>query len=220
MGMLDETSLSEGAKVADRCPHCNRDTSLVVGANHRIAPEWQSRPLGVAGAGNLPFLAQPDGFSLLRAFTCMFCGQTTLVRLDWPDGDASEMASFSRPASGAEILWPHRAPRELPQQAPEAVRDIFREASVCESAGALRGAAGLLRACVEEVTADQGATGRNLQEKINDLGAKVPALGDNMIRDLHDARLTGNWSLHDRVTFAAEEVVISSRRSGRCGSTR
>jgi hypothetical protein len=37
--------------------------------------------------------------------------------------------------------------------------------------------------------------------------AQVPLLDANMIRDLHDTRLTGNWSLHDGVTFDADEVA-------------
>jgi len=204
MGMLDEHLLSEGARVSDRCPHCKRDTSLEVLANHRIAPEWQARPIGIE---RITFFPQHDAFTLLRVFKCMFCAQTTLVRLRWEEGDVLESRSMQRPAVEAEIIWPSRAPRELPPEAPAAVGDIFREASVCDAAGALRGAAGLLRACVEEITADQGAAGRNLQDKIDDLGARVPALGTDMIRDLHDARLTGNWSLHDRVTFAADEVA-------------
>src|SRR5881398_3269726 len=82
-------------------------------------------------------------------------------------------------------------------EAPAEVRGLFLEASTCEEAGALRGAAGLLRACVEAIVNEQGVSGRNLRDKIDGLQAKVPSLDANMIRDLHDARLTGNWSLHD-----------------------
>lgn len=208
VGMLDEYQLGEAATVADRCPHCERDTSLEVLENHRMAPDWEKRAIGLAGAARLPFFPQADEFTLLRVFRCMYCGQTVLVELRWDAGDGNDPAAVMvRPAVEAEIIWPDRSSRELPQETPGPVRDIFREASVCEAAGAFRGAAGLLRACVEEITSDQGATGRNLQDKINDLGVKVPTLGADMIRDLHDARLTGNWSLHDRVTFAADEVA-------------
>jgi hypothetical protein len=149
-----------------------------------------------------------DPFTLMRVFRCMYCGQTVLVRLRWDAGDGADPSgAMMRPAVEGEIIWPRRPPRELPEEAPAPIRDIYREASVCEAAGALRGAAGLLRACVEEITADQGAVGRNLLDKINDLGTRIPALGADMIRDLHDARLTGNWSLHDGVVFAAEEVA-------------
>jgi hypothetical protein len=147
-----------------------------------------------------------DDFELLRVFTCMYCSETTLVRMRFAD-EADPMAAMERLPVESEIVWPRRAPQDLPSDAPSEVRSVFREASLCQSVGALRGAAGLLRACVEMITRDKGAVGANLHARINDLGTKVPALSADVIRDLHDARLTGNWSLHDGRVFTADEVA-------------
>lgn len=199
--MLDEHQLAEGEQVADRCPHCGLDTALRVDSNHRLAPAWEKRLNLPPG---MPFIAPLGDFQVLRVFSCSYCGQTTLVRLRFPAVvDATEMG---RDAIEVEIVWPKRPPRELSTDVPDAVRALYREASICEVAGALRGAAGLLRACVEEIARDKQATGGNLKEEIDDLATKVPALSADVIRDLHDARLTGNWSLHDGVEFSAEEV--------------
>lgn len=83
------------------------------------------------------------------------------------------------------------------------MRSLFREASVAESAGAFRGAAGLYRAAVEALVDDQEVSGRDLHAKIEGLRGRVE---DDLIADLHEARLTGNWSLHDGLEFSPEEV--------------
>ncbi len=162
--MLDEYILGEGAKVADHCPHCDRDTSLEVAANHRVLPDWGLRPVGTAGIGRLPFFAAMDAFTLLRVFRCMFCGKPTLALLRW-DETTDPVTASERAAAEAEIIWPRRAPRELSQDAPDGVRSLFLEASVCEGVAALRGAAAMLRACVEEIVRDKGAAGKTSRQR-------------------------------------------------------
>ncbi|MFE6449639.1 DUF4145 domain-containing protein [Nocardiopsis dassonvillei] len=103
------------------------------------------------------------------------------------------------------LIWPARRPRELETVVPEKIRDLFAEGSVAENAGALRAAAALYRATVEEICADRGAQGNNLNQKINDLKNRGVEAG--IVDDLHEARLTGNWSLHQGEPFAADEVA-------------
>ena len=88
---------------------------------------------------------------------------------------------------------------------PEKIRELFVEGSVAEHAGALRAAAALYRATVEEICADRSAQGKNLDQKINDL--KNRGVDAGIVDDLHEARLMGNWSLHQGEPFAAEEVA-------------
>ncbi|MFJ4828754.1 DUF4145 domain-containing protein [Streptomyces sp. NPDC088747] len=89
-------------------------------------------------------------------------------------------------------------------QPPHRKSATFSEGTRCQEAGALRAAAAMYRAAVEELCKDRGATGRNLKDKIADLSSRgVPA---DVVRDLDEARTLGNWSLHDGLAFSYEEV--------------
>jgi hypothetical protein len=126
------------------------------------------------------------------------------VRFEYPTSDDQ----FHAPSNVA-LLWPVRAPRELPEAAREDIRSLFREASLAENAGALRGAAALYRATVEEIVDDFAAAGRNLYERIDSLRGR--GVDEDIVRDLHEARLLGNWSLHEGLEFAANEVEDVAR---------
>jgi hypothetical protein len=88
---------------------------------------------------------------------------------------------------------------------PDAMRSLYREASRAESVGALRGAAALYRASVEELVADQNAQGATLYDRVEALVGE--GVDDDLVRDLHEARLLGNWSMHEGLEFSAEEVA-------------
>ncbi|MFI9587833.1 DUF4145 domain-containing protein [Streptomyces sp. NPDC052236] len=102
------------------------------------------------------------------------------------------------------LVHPRRDANLLNNAAPEEVRGLFSEATRCQEAGALRAAAAMYRAAVEVICKDRGATGKNLKEKIADL-ANNGATAE-VVRDLDEARLLGNWSLHDGLIFSDEEV--------------
>lgn len=116
-----------------------------------------------------------------------------------------EGANQDRDPERVVVVWPERSPRELPAEAPTAVADLYREASVAENAGAMRGAAGLYRAVVEELVKDRGAVGKDLYQRIGSLQSM--GVSADLVEDLHEARLLGNWSLHDGVVFSADEVA-------------
>lgn len=71
----------------------------------------------------------------------------------------------------------------------------------------------MVRRTLEEVCADQGATGDNLYERIESLGSKV-ILPDGFLDGLHDLRLLGNDAVHlelkdfDDVGEAEAEIAI------------
>ncbi|TDC00700.1 DUF4145 domain-containing protein [Nonomuraea longispora] len=77
------------------------------------------------------------------------------------------------------------------------------EGSRCENVGAYRGAAAMYRATIEELVKERGATGKSLYDKIENL---KPSLGDDLVTDLHEARMLGNDSVHDGLLYSAEEV--------------
>ncbi|MEU4511806.1 DUF4145 domain-containing protein [Nonomuraea wenchangensis] len=101
-------------------------------------------------------------------------------------------------------LWPIPEARQLDPVVPEGVRDRFAEGSRCENAGAYRGAAAMYRAAVEELVHERGAVGRTLYDRIEALRS---SLDQELITDLHEARMLGNDSVHDGLTYSADEVA-------------
>jgi hypothetical protein len=117
----------------------------------------------------------------------------------------SEGESQFRYPSRIRVLVPDLKPRNLPAEAPQSVASLFCEASMCENAGAYRGAAALYRATVEELVADLGSTAGTLEVRLDALSQRN--VDPDLVADLHEARLLGNWSLHEGVEFSKEEVA-------------
>lgn len=134
---------------------------------------------------------------------CLHCEKSmilleTVVRLppEEPSGEKEERRWRT-------MVSPAQSPRALHESAPEAVRSLFAEASKCESAKAFRAAGVMYRAVVEELVKDQGADNWGLKDKIKSLKGKLP---DELIEDLHEARMMGDDSIHKGITYSAEEV--------------
>ncbi|WP_240980894.1 MULTISPECIES: DUF4145 domain-containing protein [Streptomyces] len=142
---------------------------------------------------------------------CQLCGKTCVFLAYW----GPDLSGWSDPPTAEELkrvkvrfvklMHPREDPRTLHEAAPAKVRDLFHEGARCEAVGALRAAAGMYRTAVEELCRDKQAAGNNLFERIDGLAAQgVPA---EIVADLHEARFLGNWSLHDGLSFSAEEVA-------------
>jgi hypothetical protein len=191
MGLLDPYPDHRNNGYPDTCPNCRRDTAIVHTHKQMAWPAWTNN------------LAPPMvPYVQLNVWVCTYCGKTTIVKFAYPAAVGEEQ--FREPES-VTILLPDRAPRELPAEAPEAMRSLYREASQAESAGAMRGAAALYRAAVEELVTHRQAQGANLYEKIDAL--EEQGVDHDIVEDLHEARLLGNWSLHEGLEFSAEEVA-------------
>ncbi|MFE7777624.1 DUF4145 domain-containing protein [Streptomyces sp. NPDC057445] len=133
--------------------------------------------------------------------SCQHCGKSVVLH---------QLIRFNEDGETGEVLrviqvWPERQPRDLHISAPNVVRDLFAEGARAEAAEAYRAAAAMYRAAVEELCKDFGAAGNNLASKINDLVNR--GVTSEIVEDLHQARLLGNWSLHDGLEFSAEEVA-------------
>lgn len=186
-GQLNQYAASRG-KRAGECPNCKNRTALELADQRRLWPKLTSN------------LVQPPGaFVMEHAWRCTYCGETTLILSRYPAGEPD------REPEELIQAWPPRQPRSLDDVVPAAIRSLYVEASRAEAAGALRGAAGLYRAAVEGICVDRNADGRNLAERIDAL--EEVGLGQDVVRDLHEARLLGNWSLHDGLEFTSEEVA-------------
>jgi hypothetical protein len=178
----DTVRLFTGRQIPDRCPNCRRDVALELTDQRTVWPELL---LGTASTGQR-----------LQVYTwkCLHCVKTTVVHASMAGDEAEDIW----------IAWPQQEARELAFEAPDDVRSLFEEGSVAEAAGARRGAAALYRAAVERLVTAQGATTGKLYHQIEALRDRV---SDDIIDDLHEARMLGNWSLHDGVVFSAEEVA-------------
>jgi hypothetical protein len=179
-------------RVSDACPNCNNKTSLRLLNSRQVWPRLEDDPRGMPQSD--------DGALVEQCWQCMYCWSTCGVWKTFGVGN-----SPVRDPESVQLVWPSRAPRELPEAAPAEMRSLFREASQAENAGAMRGAAALYRAAVEALVADQNAPGRDLHQRIQALRTK--GVEDDIVRDLDEARLLGNWSLHEGLTFAAAEVA-------------
>ncbi|MFF5393441.1 DUF4145 domain-containing protein [Streptomyces sp. NPDC013012] len=204
------------------CPNCTLNVAFNHVSRRDVWPALKDRPFtpGRSGmdfnsAGSSPDpLPKDDVFRVVEhILSCQSCKKTAVVHQHWgPDLPAGEdheaiAAAFREKASKPRFLvlvHPRRSAQTLDPAAPQEVRDLFSEGTRCQEAGALRAAAAMYRAAVEELCKERGATGRNLKDKIADLAHKgVPA---EVVRDLDEARTLGNWSLHDGLAFSYAEV--------------
>jgi hypothetical protein len=60
----------------------------------------------------------------------------------------------------------------------------------------------MYRATVEAVCHQRKAEGKDLFHKIDDL--KNKGVADDIVEDLNQGRMLGNWSLHDGLEFSTE----------------
>jgi hypothetical protein len=177
------------ASVSDYCLNCKLSTALRLDAERLVLP---------VHSNSLTPPRKP--YAREQVWTCLHCEATTGVLFIYEEGEDQ-----GRAPAAIRVLWPDQPPRELPPEVPVLIQSLFREGSICEASDALRGAAGLYRACVEALVAEQGVSGSDLKQRINGLRAK--GVDQETVDDLHEARLIGNWSLHSGVEFAPEEVA-------------
>ena len=174
--------------LVERCPNCLRDTKVRRIDQRLIWPHLTEN------------LAPPlTAYAVEEVWTCLRCDRVFVNLKVFEDGSEQ-----SREPIKEVVVYPIAPPRTLPDIAPLSVRSLFEEASVAETAGALRGAAGLLRATVETLLNERGFTQGPLFDKIEKL--RDQGVDGDIVDDLHEARFLGNDSLHDGVTFAPEEV--------------
>jgi hypothetical protein len=78
---------------------------------------------------------------------------------------------------------------------PEQVLESLEEAVRCHSIGCYRAAAIMVRRTLEDVCAEQGATGDNLKDRIKALGSKA-VLSQELLDGIDELRLLGNDAAH------------------------
>lgn len=184
--VLKPSDVAYGDKAQGRCSSCTQHSGFQLVDRVTVWPTW------IGHAQTMPEVYPRADLAVWR---CLYCNQTTTTIAYWEDEDTR-----------AEIIyaWPKPTPRELPESVPEPIRGLFGEGSIAANAGARRAAAGAYRAAVEALVKERGVSGRDLKVRINVLEQK--GVDADTVRDLHEARLTGNWSLHEGVEFSHGEV--------------
>jgi hypothetical protein len=103
--------------------------------------------------------------------------------------------------------YPNPIPRKLPGHGvPSAVRSFYEEGGIAEAANAPRAAAAMFRGAVEAICdALEIPRKRSLRDRVDDLATK--GIDSDIVADMHEARLVGNDSMHDGLTYSAEELA-------------
>ena len=177
------------------CPNCGLASAFKRESRQRVWPKHGSY-------GQYGNLSDETEWMDLVVLGCLHCSMSTTVR-DQYATMSTDSGTPERQLIHRTLVYPALSPRELDNAVPESVRSFYREASQCEQAGALRGASVLYRAAVEELVKDQGASGGNLYKRIETLTSGPAA---DLVDHLHEARMLGNDSIHDGLTYSAEEV--------------
>ena len=183
------------------CPWHKKDSSFkVVFSQSYVTPHFYSPSAGPASRRTLPDDAIHTGIVVVE---CLHCHKSMILLETTARVPARESGGDDEERAWRSMVSPSESPRSLHDSAPEAMRSLFAEASTCEKAKAFRAAGVMYRAAVEELVKNQEATGGNLYDKIESLKGK---LADELVDDLHEARMLGNDSIHAGLTYSAEEV--------------
>jgi hypothetical protein len=171
------------------CPNCKVHAALGLVDERQLWPQVSAN------------LAPPfDAYVTEQVWKCLHCDRTATYLLVFPPSEEQRRDPTER-----RMTWPDVPPRDLSEHTPAAARSLFEEGARCEALGALRAAAGLYRAVVEEVCRDLGQSEGPLAARIEKLRER--GVEADVVRDLHEARVTGNWSLHDGLEFTAAEIA-------------
>ncbi|MBC8180113.1 DUF4145 domain-containing protein [candidate division KSB1 bacterium] len=98
------------------------------------------------------------------------------------------------------------------QNIPEKVLDAFEEAITCHSNSCFIASAIMIRKTLEEICLDRQAIGKNLKERIKNLGSKI-LVPKELLDGMNDLRLLGNDAAHIKAqTFndvGKDEIEVS-----------
>lgn len=155
----------EAGPVVARCPHCSRSATFEKVALNDLVVQVPGGPLAL--------------------------GQRRC-----PNPECFGHVFFLRPhPKGAATLYPPEKIDFEKKDVPEKVARMLEEAIVCHSTECYTAAAIMIRRTLEEICADRGAAGKNLQDRIEALRGKV-VLPTELLEAMHDLRILGNDAAH------------------------
>ena len=137
-----------------------------------------------------------------RLLQCSGCGRVGLAKFhDSGSGASAVLESFHPRALGSAAM---------PTAVPEGVRKEFREAELCASVEAWRGASALLRSVIEKALNSNGYTKGTLQQKIDAAAADGVITAARKQKAHDDIRVLGNEVVHDEWREVNEDEVTSA----------
>ena len=98
----------------------------------------------------------------------------------------------------------------IPDAVPPGILNEFREADLCMSVGAWRGASALLRSSLEKTLAENGFSEGSLYNKIDAAAADGVITAARKKKAHDDIRVLGNEVVHDEWRDVSEEEVTAS----------
>ena len=101
-------------------------------------------------------------------------------------------------------ISPNPLPKSVDQRIPEDIADDFREALLCLSVGANRGASVLARRAVQSICKNKGATKRDLKDQVDELFTKN-IITEDLKNWAHEVRYVGNDAAHPNDTAVSKE---------------
>jgi uncharacterized protein DUF4145 len=171
------------------CPECGGGKRNHLTVAHY---EWTVRdPLG-----------NPQRHSSSRICQCQGCETVRYVQNRWEEGDILGMESVVYPEAPLRAVQPLDA-TTLPTKVGRINLDTVK--AFTAGVGILAG--GGLRAIVEAICKDQGVSGKNLGEKIDQL-VKIDLLATPQARFLHEVRYMGNQALHETGPPSEKELEL------------
>jgi len=137
------------------------------------------------------------GFQEWQIHSCPNCGRKILTQYDSRSGDGS--------LSDGRIVYPYRQAKGLENVTQKEVVYNFDQALRSYSARAFNAAAVMARATVEVICLDLGATGKNLQAKLENL-RDTQKITPRVWEWADTIRLWGNDTVHDFPEIQEDEA--------------
>ncbi len=161
-----------------------------------------------AGGGNLGSVTQ--GHRPRRIFTLMVCGgcgRGGLATIEDTTGSYLEVRLVE--------FYPTAIERaSLPPGVPDGVTAEFREAELCASVGAWRGASALLRSALEKALITNGYARGSLKDRIDEAAKDGVITAARQKRAHDDIRVLGNDVLHEEWRAVTEEEYTAAHLYG------
>ncbi|UQA93764.1 DUF4145 domain-containing protein [Streptomyces halobius] len=201
----EDLELRPGARLAGQCAHCRKHVAYGVLKYDALDPR-----IGFLDPPERLYegLSQPSDVTFELGIICNWCNKTSLyvhrVRGEYRH-NSDGVVVMERSTAEITQVWPAPLPRELADDAPQTVREIFAEAALAEAAGALRLAGVGYRAAVEQIVKERGAQGNSLYQRITTLSQL--GVAQETVDAFHEARLVGNDAAHDGLAYSAEEIA-------------
>lgn len=173
MKVVGQIAAYDGASINLRCPHCRHEGVFARSSNVAdFSWSWPER--------------MPTGHTVQR--------QASAGARVCPNQECRGLILFQRDPRTLETFPPESIDFDA-TALPTRILESLEEAIACHSAGAYRATALMVRRVLEELCEDREATGKNLKDRLGNLGANV-VVPKELLDAADELRLLGNDAAH------------------------